>query len=336
MDVLVCSLALLSGVIGAGFASGREILRFFAGHGPASLAAALCACAALCWLCLRLCSRMERCGVSSLGALCMRCFGGGPGRMAQGLFFLLSAVTGGAMLAACAELAALVLPVRHAYALGMAATLLVSVPLASRGLAGLAAPGAALCALLPAMLLRLYALPPGEACFLPTMTPDVPVRAAVDGFAYAALNAAMISGALPALLRLPPRRRLRAALLFAAVFCGLLLGGVAVCRRHLPALLHRPLPFVHLSRRLGPGGYLLLAACMYAAAQSTLCAMLLSLARLAPRCRLSWAIPGACCLLFALIGFGPIVESGYPVLGMLCAGLLLLLCFAHCDSPSAR
>ena len=32
------------------------------------------------------------------------------------------------------------------------------------------------------------------------------------------------------------------------------------------------------------------------------------------------------CAVLALIGFGRIVQSGYPVLGALCAALLLLLC----------
>ena len=33
MDILCCALALLGSVVGAGFASGREIVRFFAAHG---------------------------------------------------------------------------------------------------------------------------------------------------------------------------------------------------------------------------------------------------------------------------------------------------------------
>ena len=70
MDILLCALALLSGVIGAGFASGREIVRFFACHGWASGLAVLGALAALAVLFLRLCSQMARAGVSSLPALC--------------------------------------------------------------------------------------------------------------------------------------------------------------------------------------------------------------------------------------------------------------------------
>lgn len=343
MDVLIAALALLSGTIGAGFASGREIMRFFAAHGSAAPAAALSAVGAMGALFLLLCRRMEQSGASSLPALCRARMGRAAGRMAGGLFLLLCATTGGAMLAACAELAALVLPVRGAYALGMALTLILCLPASLLGLSGLALPGAALCVLLPALLLRLSALPAGEACFLPAMTPDLPVRAIGDGLLYAALNTAMLGGALPMLTALPPSRRRRAVLLFGTAFAALLLPGVHVCRRHRAALFHQALPFVALSRRLGPGGYGLVAACMYAAAASTLMAMLCAIMRMLPMGRRAAALAAAfSCLLFALAGFGPLVESGYPVLGALCAALLLLLCAAparHADQydrPSAR
>ena len=47
MDILCCALALLGGVIGAGFASGREIVRFFAAHGAMGFIAVTFALAAL-------------------------------------------------------------------------------------------------------------------------------------------------------------------------------------------------------------------------------------------------------------------------------------------------
>ena len=43
MAAVSVALALLGGVIGAGFASGREIVRFFAMHGHMAFAAAVCA-----------------------------------------------------------------------------------------------------------------------------------------------------------------------------------------------------------------------------------------------------------------------------------------------------
>lgn len=325
MAVISCALALLSGVIGAGFASGREIVRFFGSHGAASIAAVLAALVTLPALFLRLGAQLERAAAPSLPSLCTLRFGPALGRVTSLLFLLLMGVTGGAMLAACAELSALTLPVMHAYGVGLALSLLLGAALAYAGLGGLALPGAALCALLPLLLARLLALPAGEACFSPSVF--LPVHACADGAIYGALNAAMLTGAMPMLLELSPRARRRAAALFAALFGGILALGCAVCRRHLPAVWDQPMPFVALARSLSKGGYALVAACLYAAALSTLSAMLAGLLRMMPFGRLA-SLLLACllCLLFAFAGFGPIVSSGYPVLGALCAALMLLLC----------
>ena len=335
--VVSCALALLGGVVGAGFASGRELVRFFASHGAMAGAAIVCALFTLYALFLRICSQMERAGCASLAALCRARLGRRMGMLCTALFFALCAVTGGAMLAACAELGALVLPVRHAYAATLALTLAVSLLLCARGLSGLALPGALLVLLLPALLLRLLALPVGEACFLPAMTPDLPVRAAADGAAYGALNAAMLAGMLPLLLGLSRASRRRAVRLFTLLFAALLIPGVLVCRRQLPAIARQPLPFVYLSRALG-GGYLLIAACMYTAALSTLLGMLSGMALLLPASlspRMRTALGGAVCLLCSLVGFTPLVHSGYPVLGALCMALLLLLCLPDDLFPRA-
>ncbi|MBQ2991151.1 MAG: hypothetical protein IJD60_07655 [Clostridia bacterium] len=335
MAVVSCALALLSGVIGAGFASGREIVCFFAGHGRAAGAAVVCALLTLHILFLCLPAALERSGCTSLPSLCRVRFGRRLGALCGGLFFALFALTGGAMLAACAELCALTFPFRHAYGAGLALSLLFASLLSLRGAAGLALPGAALCAVLPALLISLLALPAGEACFLPAMTPGLPVRAALDGAAYSALNAAMLGGSLPLLLSLSREKRRQAVTLFSVLFGALLTLGMLVCRRHLPSVFAQPLPFVALSRRLGLTGYFLCAAAMYAAAFSTLTTMLLGLTRMLPLPR-----PGGCalcalvCLCAAQIGFGPLIESGYPVLGALCAGLMLLLCLPSCpQSP---
>lgn len=326
MSIFSCALALLCGAVGAGFASGREITRFFAVHGAMAPAAVACTLMTLCLLLIRLPSQMERCGANSLASLCRIRFGKRLGRLCSALFYLLMSLTGGAMLAACAEVCALTLPIRGAYALGIAASLLPAGYLASRGAKGIAFSGALLLAFLPALLFRLLWLDTGEACFLPAMSPDLPVRAAADGILYAALNAAMLCGMLPLLLSLHAKKRRRAVLLFTFAFGLLLSLGTAVCRRHYPAALTAPMPFVYLSRALGAEGYLLVAACLYAAAFSTLCAMLCGLCRLCGKRGFLLPAMGGC-LLFSLIGFGELISAGYPMLGAVCAGLMLLLCF---------
>lgn len=329
MAAVSMAFALLGGVIGAGFASGREILRFFAGHGRMANAAITCALMVLSVLFLRLPAQMEEYNAGSLVQLCRIRLGRRFGLFCGGLFMLLCAVTGAAMLAACAELGALLLPCRHAYAVSMGCSLLLSLLFALWGLSGIALPGALLAVMLPVLLARLCALPTGEACFLPTMTPDLPIRAITDGAVYGALSAAQMAGMLAQLAAQPRKNRLHAVLLFTLLFGGMLHLGTAVCRRHMPAIIHQPLPFVYLSRALGASGYRLVALCMYAAALSTLCAMLRALMPAMPNLRHALDAAAAC-LLISLLGFDTLIARGYPLLGALCAGLLLVLCLPVC------
>lgn len=317
MDIFLCALALLSGVIGAGFASGREILRFFS-HPAAVVSAVL----TLFLLFVLLPERMERFGVQSLSALCKKRFGKKLGMVCTALFVMLEMVTGGAMLSACAELTALILPVHHAYALGMIFSLFFGFVLAARGIPGLALVGAALLVILPILFVRLLLLPAGEASFPPSFS----LHALIDGMLYGALNAAMLAGALPLLLKLSKSRQRLSVLLFCLLFGVLLLLGSAVCRLHRSLIAMQPLPFVFLSRTLD-GGYLLTALCLYGSALSTFCAMLCAVSQLLPfQKTLSLSIGTVGMLLFALCGFGTIVQSAYPIAGALCAALLLLLC----------
>lgn len=329
MAAVSMALALLGGAIGAGFASGREILRFFAGHGRMASAAITCALLAMSALFLRLPAQMETCGACSLVQLCRIRLGRRFGLFCGGLFMLLYAVTGAAMLAACAELGALLMPFRQAYALSMGGSLLLALLFALLGLSGIALPGALLAVILPLLLARLWALPMGEACFLPAMTPDLPIRAITDGTVYGALSAAQLAGMLAQLAAQPRKRRMHAVLLFTLLFGGMLYLGTAVCRRHMPAIIHQPLPFVYLSRALGASGYRLVALCMYAAALSTLCAMLRALMPAMPNLRHALDAAAAC-LLISLLGFDTLIARGYPLLGALCAGLLLVLCLPIC------
>lgn len=325
MQIVSCALALFAGVIGAGFASGREVARFFAGHGKAAPAAIVLAGGSLLFFFLRLSTKMERLGAADAVSLCRARFGRRLGALCAGLFFLLSAVTAGAMLAACAELCALVLPVRHAYGLGMGATLLLPLLLAAKKARGLAAAGAALAALFPLLLARLYGIPGGEACFYPAMTPDLPVRALADGVSYAALNAALLLGTTPMLLALQKPMRKRAVLLFTLCFLALLSLACAVCMKHRQLALSHPMPFLALSMQLG--AYIPFALCMYAAALSTLCALEAGMLAMLPVRKTPAAVfVLILCLLFARLGFASLIQSAYPVLGAVCAGLLLLLC----------
>ncbi len=82
MDILCCALALLGGVIGAGFASGREIVRFFAAHGAMGFIAVAFALAALLALFALLPIRLAAEGQTGLSGLCRARFGARVGTAA--------------------------------------------------------------------------------------------------------------------------------------------------------------------------------------------------------------------------------------------------------------
>lgn len=326
MQIVSCALALLSGLVGAGFASGREIVRFFLSSGPAYPAAVILSVFFLAVFFLRLCAAMDASGVCGVKALCCVRFGRRFGSLCAGLFFLLFCITAGAMLAACAEICALTLPFAHAYGAGMVCSLLLALLLSLRRGNSLAVCGAALLLVLPVLFFRLLRLDAGEACFYPAMTPELPVRAAADGMAYAALNAALLLGTTPLLLPLDRKRRTRAVFLLCGLFLFLLVPACAVCLRHLQSIRHAPMPFLSLSRRLS-GGYGFFALCLYTCALSTLSAMLGSVASSLPFSPGASALAAcALCLFFSRMGFSALVQSAYPALGAVCAGLMLLLC----------
>ena len=75
MDILCCALALLGSVVGAGFASGREIVRFFAAHGAMGFVAVAFSLAALAALFLCLAERLSAAGQTGLPGLCASRFG---------------------------------------------------------------------------------------------------------------------------------------------------------------------------------------------------------------------------------------------------------------------
>ncbi|NCB06497.1 MAG: hypothetical protein EOM69_13370, partial [Clostridia bacterium] len=112
--------ACIGAVVGAGFASGRELMTFFSRYGNwswALIALSACTMAALCGLWMRLS------GGEQGGSWCAIYRGGWMGGIGKTAQLLLLSVTGGAMLSAGGELIALVLPLQGAQWLGLALTL---------------------------------------------------------------------------------------------------------------------------------------------------------------------------------------------------------------------
>jgi uncharacterized membrane protein YkvI len=319
------ALALVAAVIGAGFASGREVMRFFTVFGVWSWAGCAIAALMLSGFSMWAAHEANRLNAHDLGTLCRRSLGGVGGYLASALNGMLCAVIAGAMLAAVGELAALSLPVKNAYAIGVGVSLLLGGLLAGRGLSSLSALGGWLlpaCLLLYTLFLNLPAPEVAQA-----VTPSYSWQALPMAFAYAAMNAALSCGILCEVGQSKDQKSLlRIGAIIFLLFLLLLLGANASLYPHQADLLHESLPVVQLARSLGAVGYWLCIVVLFLAVMTTLIALLRTLYRMlnepVPQ-RMRWpltlGVPFAACI----GGFDCLIENIYPALGV--ASTLLFL-----------
>ena len=289
------ALAIVGAVIGAGFASGRELCAFFSRYGIFSWGGIVCAVMTIVW---------------SLGRL---------RRLPEHLiwriaFGLLTAVTGGAMLACAGEIAALALPIHGAYGVGMALVMLLTV--LANGKTALLSGVSRLLMLCLLTLLAAGLLLPGQGVALGDCG-SMP-QAAISGVCYGGFNAAL---ALPVIAEMEEDRR-QAALRCAGIALLLLLAaGNGVMLRH-PELRGETMPLILLAGRLGKPGYYACCATMGLAVLTTAIAADKGLSAVLPD---GWRMFGRVLMLSAaLLGFKQIVAWLYPALGAACFLILIL------------
>ena len=317
------ALACIGAVIGAGFASGREIVVFFTRYGASSWALIVLTVAAMTALCAFVMLRLRGSGKTQWCALYeeqrrwVRLAG-------QGCLFLLFSLIGGAMLSAGGELLALLLPFRHAYGLGCGATLLFAALLSQRGLKPLSWLSLVLTALLIGayvLLLRLDA-PPDTVVVREERSL---VRGAIGAVAYAGMNLAIGLGVVCECADGSRRTLCRSSVLFGATMLLLLFLGNALYLRD-PGAWQDALPIIPLLAGYGRTGFLLGAITLYLAMLTSLLAVVRALndqvKRLPPAPRV--ALPLLAPLGFSLLGFQGIVETWYAPIGLCCIALLFL------------
>ena len=311
---------ILSAVIGAGFASGREIMQFFSQYGELSWALAVIAALCMCLLMHRVMGRSGKDLAGLMPGVRWRF----AGQLLTGFLLL---CTGGGMAAAAGELTALTVPIHHARMLGLFGTLTACLILSRwplhilRGMGWL---------LIPALLLALTLCARVPALPLPAAAPSLSacVMAVLGALSYAGMNVMLAAEILcEAGGRCSRRDRHRCAAWAGGAVGTLLILGNAALLPHAAALRDASLPMVALLRVYGKAGYYLAAAVLYLAVSTTLIAILRALCALL---RQHFSGKGAALLtglltaLVALCGFEGIVAHVYPALGFIC---LILLCW---------
>ncbi|MGN0778082.1 MAG: hypothetical protein ACI4MJ_02955 [Aristaeellaceae bacterium] len=313
------ALAAVGAVVGAGFASGREIDSFFSRGGG--------------WSWLGVAAAAAVTGGIAMGVMRHPGQGGMPegwrggwrGRLWQGMFGALLMVTGGAMLAGAGEIAALMLPVHGAYVLGLAGTAVMTMALTRQGLSGAGRISSVLVVLLLLLTAAGFALPANKAAVIPS--PGGPWTCLLRGASYAGFNMALaVPGLASAAPTMTNQERRQCAWLLAGMLGILLVAGNGLLLRH-SMLQGEAMPFVHLLAAYGRAGYILGGTALYLAVLTTACAALRGLWMLGRGRRWQVLATGGM-LLCACIGFADVVGKAYPLLGVGCLVLLTASIFA--------
>lgn len=307
-------------VIGAGFASGREIVTFFTRYGEQAWWLILLAVAVMAALACLCAASARRCGAQ--GCWCALFVHDGTG--AQLCTGMLLTLTAGAMIAAAGSIAELMWAHEWAYPIGAAGTLLAAWLMGGRNLRWLGCFSAVLTVLLFGMVVLAMGYAPETQSALLT-APAVDGWAVLRAVGYAAMNMTLAIGVVCQCTQGVSVRRFGWG--FGGLMAVLLYTCNALYLRH-PQVYASPFPLVALLRCFGREGFAagvwLMDLSVFTTLTAVLCA-LRSTVRQHVRCGalelpLSMGLP----LLVSLAGFETVVDGLYAPAGLIC----LLLVFA--------
>ena len=321
--------AILAAVAGTGYASGRELVLFFAQTGRMGWIGVCFAPVVFGLLVSLLCSWGGSAGATGFVQFCQRMMGRRAGVVAGWLHGLLLALTAVVMLCGAGELGALTLPVRFGWLWGAGSALLIALVLN-------------LARLRPLPGLGLAVLVAGVAFYGALAMDPRPARVWLDGavrlaledswpasillaLAYAAMNAALAANVV---LRFGAGARpWRVGLGCGLMLWALLAAANWAIERGGRRLLGQAMPTVVLAARWGLPGFWACAGFGYLCAVTTLAAAMGGLidAMRGPGRKGTLLTALAVAALAGLLGLKRAVGASYPVVGWLCAALMLSL-----------
>lgn len=316
--------AICAAIIGAGFASGREIVSFFSCFGAASwlgVAAASAGIGALVYAVMLLSRRTQAETFPDLYGKLM----GEPCKDAMHILHgLLCLITTSAMLAAGAELGALTFPIRHSYALGFALTLCAGLAAVCTGFQALSTMGV----LLVPFIACYFAAMALNGQYAPSFLLDGLLPAIPMGLIYASFNGALAGGAI-CLAGQKEADPARTALLTGTLMLFLLSCANWAMLRAGEAIRQMALPSIVLTAEWGVFGYYASIFILWLAILTTLCAMLHSMQAQLKSIHIK-KLPSLClsagiASLLAVAGFQSLVNTMYPLLGWICGFALVAL-----------
>lgn len=327
------ALSAVAGIVGAGFASGREIMTFFSRMGAASYLGIITAsvCAGL--LSAMIVHFSKKTGAKTFPGIYTAEMGRVCGESVDVLYGLMLLLTGAAMCAAGGEIAALALPIYFARPFGIAVTLLAALYTVYGGRRSLAVLGAAL---VPIIVIFYFALfldnrpvSTQAATGAVGVLSSIPVSL-VMGIFYASFNVSMAGGVL-CLHCDEDVNPEKVGLLIGGCLLIMLVPANAALLRAGPSLRLMSFPAVILASRWGTFGFYACVIIFWMAIVSTLGAVLAPLIRQVKDLPFAFFDKAAAPLvivftvLMSVVGFSPLVDVGYPLLGWACTFIMLAL-----------
>ena len=316
----------IGAMVGAGFASGREIMAFFSQYGVFS------------WPLIILCvlfmtgmmdAMMQR--ADSVRAFVPE---GTAAPFGRAVWLMLFAFTGGAMAAAAGEMWALTVPVRYARQIGAAGTLLFCMAQQKKAEKTGAVMGKLL---LPALLCALLLCLRGDGMEMqtPAFTVGGAFRAMFAALGYGALNVTLSAGVICEAGRGMKKTQKRKTALLCGAAIGLLLLFANTALLRYGEARDAALPVVALLRPFGKEGFYLSAAVLYLAVVTTLTAQIKGLTALLPQ-KGGVCLSGIMTAAASLFGFHGIVGAAYPILGWAAAGMAVIAVLKKRPLPESK
>lgn len=309
-------LACAGAVIGAGFASGREVIVFFSRYGKHAgwlIALSAAVMAVLCWLCMHTAvSTGDSCWFQTASS----------GKMAQICSLLLMAVNAGAMISAAGHMTALAWAHEWAYVIGVMGTLLLSWGIGYGCLKPLAVLSAFLTMALLCALLAALAFQPQH--MLLSVSSEISLGkltgASVRAVGYAAMNMTLAIG-VAWQSALNTKQIGKVSALFGWLVGILLMIGHYVYRQH-PEVHTSEFPMVALLAGYGKNGYLFSVVLLYLAVFTTLTSVLYAIRTAVEartkRCSVQMLFTLGLPLILSCFGFSQIIERFYAPAGLIC------------------
>ncbi|MEG0638443.1 MAG: hypothetical protein RR824_00280 [Clostridia bacterium] len=316
------AIACVGAVIGAGFASGREIYTFFTRYGIHSWWLILLAAgfmAFLCALCLREASStcmLRWCALYQQKPKTVAV-------AARACATVLTAMIGGAMISASGHMVALLWNCEWAYPIGAVGTLFLAWIMGFGSVKPLTLVSGVLTSLMLLLLLLLIAREPVPTVVSMQVSPSFGTLAwaAARAIGYASMNLTLSISVVCKCAKRTQRSACRMAVLFGMLLVVLLFVSNYLYLKH-PELDDAAFPIVKLLSAFGQAGFVLSVALLYLAVLATLIAILNTL-RSAVEVPVHKPVLSTCItlglpLLISVIGFTEIVQSLYAPAGLCC------------------